>query len=973
MGGHLMLTVAAAILMLKVPDSILTELAAESRAPKGEYVLMGKWEAEEMGHLVGRTVSDPEASGGKAWEARTGRDAPLKHMIFGPYVQLRPGNYVAFFRMKLMEEAYGEIVADLDACVSYGSEVLNFRKIGDDELSLNRYVQVPLPFRYEGGKLECRVLWRGFSSLRVDCVTLFRVEGGDPADFKRRLAPQPRPSGFPRDIEPVREPRPFPDIFPRSKPPAPELMIVDLRGRLPDEQLMVFTLQGIVNRSRPRIYCLFNPTDELWLDWMIKRGWIKRTTKVGPPELLRRFGDEVKGMVIYDPRLPASKNVATMIAAVENGVVLSPRLAERFKLPVLADLRGRWGKDVDAYRWAFDNLWDKLNHHLIACSHPDHLGLRDYLVQNRAFIFWVSGPVDGAEESASPDEEVRLVEELLARMPINIPVMSYPWAGEGVGMGEGPGVTLFSEFGKYLVGSINCTNLSVHSGIRIERFRQKTPPAPKLQRDKVYISFIISDGDNLPVLTTNNFPKLWRSGVRGEIPLGWTISPSAYMLIPDIVDYYYSTASENDRFLAAVSGIGYMYPDSYGRRFRDRISVFDGFLEQTGRYMDLMDLREIWIMGATDSKLISRYAERIPFLRAIFPDYGRRVSGYSQATYPTYGNVPVFHAVTSWRKGIPREEQISRLVSEIRSMTPDERPAFLHVFVLNWFADLAMLKEILHRLGPEYMAVRPDHLAELYLREMRSRELLVRKPDRLVGLEGVPLSFALSIHSFAPSRREISLALLGGLEEGSIEPDEIPIEPAQTVAVVISGIPSGEAVILSVSWDGKGEEVSIPLEILPSGELISPVSKVGKLEFVASFEAADLPHRSGERMEDPEAIGEEAWAAVRGKAEPGFVIYGPYSPLGEGSYLALFRLKRLSDGEGIIATLDTCVGGGSPITSSRDLKAEELPKGVYKLIPLPFDHPGGGVETRVIWRGNADIAVDQIVLWRVVSSSSTGR
>lgn len=61
-------------------------------------------------------------------------------------------------------------------------------------------------------------------------------------------------------------------------------------------------------------------------------------------------------------------------------------------------------------------------------------------------------------------------------------------------------------------------------------------------------------------------------------------------------------------------------------------------------------------------------------------------------------------------------------------------------------------------------------MAELYLREMRSRELLVRKPDQLVGLEGVPLGFTLSLHSFAPSRRGVSLALLDGLGEPSVEP-----------------------------------------------------------------------------------------------------------------------------------------------------------------------------------------------------------
>jgi len=213
-------------------------------------------------------------------------------------------------------------------------------------------------------------------------------------------------------------------------------------------------------------------------------------------------------------------------------------------------------------------------------------------------------------------------------MPANSPIMSYPWAAKDVGMGEGPGVTLFAEFGKYLVGSIDCTNLSVHSGIRLGTLRPKTPPRPRLDQGKVYVSFIMSDGDNLPVLTVSNFPQLWTDPNRGKIPIGWTMTPAAWLLMPDVMSYYYSTATANDAFLGAVSGFGYTYPDSYGIRYRDedRDRVFDGFLDLTGKYMQAAGLRSIWIMNATRPERIRRYADRIPELEGIYPDYGRRVT-----------------------------------------------------------------------------------------------------------------------------------------------------------------------------------------------------------------------------------------------------------------------------------------------------------------------------------------------------------
>lgn len=53
----------------------------------------------------------------------------------------------------------------------------------------------------------------------------------------------------------------------------------------------------------------------------------------------------VKGAEIWDPSVPATVDVATTIAGVEDGVVLSPEMADRhlgaWKLPILGDLRGR--------------------------------------------------------------------------------------------------------------------------------------------------------------------------------------------------------------------------------------------------------------------------------------------------------------------------------------------------------------------------------------------------------------------------------------------------------------------------------------------------------------------------------------------------------------------------------------------------------------------------------------------------------
>ena len=958
-----------------LPDAVLKEVRAAEELPKGTYTAVRTWEAEPGGHNTGRVVDDPDARNGKAWEAKPGVDAPGV-LLYGPYIEVQPGDYVAFFRIKLLEPIEDDLPGQLDACVSYAQDILGAWDLTRADLTPGTYVQVPLGFRYDRGQLECRITWSGAAGLRVDGVSLFRLEG---ANLSRSLwrVPEAVPSGLPKDLAYYSEPRPFADIFPRSSPPATELLLCDLQKERPDMRLLIYSLQGLVNRTQPRLYCLSSPLDSQWLKHMQDRGWVKGTESVSQPQsLIERFRDSLKGVVITDADLPATKNIATMIASLEDGVVASPRLAKQLSLPVLTDLRGRWKTSTEAYQWAFDNLWAKLNHHVIACLWPEHLALRDYLVENKVFIFWMSGPLDGARKYASPDGEARLMEQLLAKMPANIPVMGYPWAGKDVGIGEGPGVTLFAEFGKYLVGSIDCSNLSVHSGIVVPDLRQApAPPPPALQPDKVYLSFVISDGDNLPVLTISNFPQLWADKTRGQFPIGWTLSPSASLLLPDVVDYYYRSATPNDYFLGAVSGVGYTYPDSYGKRFRepDRQKVYDEFLDQTATYMKRSDLKGLWIMGATRPELISRYAERIPFLDALFPDYGRRLFSSDEVTYPTARNVPVFHAITTWRMDATREDRLAQMVADVRQMTPAQRPAFLHVFVLNWFTDLPLLQEALRQLGPDYVAVRPDHLAQLWRQDMQQRQVLVRLPSAGAGIEGQPLALKGAVRNMSDQPVRVQLRVPAGLDDAALTPTQAQLAPAQEATVTARGLPAGERIVLQATGSFGDRRAEMALRRIPASELAAPLPAVRDLTPAGYLEAEALPHRSGAREADPAASGQAVWVARAGqtadssasRAEAGYIVFGPYLPLEPGGYLALFRLKRLGEGAGLLATLDTCVGGGTPQTGMRGVNAEELPLRQFRWFPIVFEHPGGAFETRVVWSGSAALAVDSIALWRI--------
>ena len=86
-------------------------------------------------------------------------------------------------------------------------------------------------------------------------------------------------------------------------------------------------LQGIVNREKPHLYLLYCAefgveTDQFWLDWLRgEDGWL-RQAKVIPLTSLQQAVDtyrkQVKGLVVYDPAVPATSCLASTAAGCDD-------------------------------------------------------------------------------------------------------------------------------------------------------------------------------------------------------------------------------------------------------------------------------------------------------------------------------------------------------------------------------------------------------------------------------------------------------------------------------------------------------------------------------------------------------------------------------------------------------------------------------------------------------------------------------
>lgn len=151
-------------------------------------------------------------------------------------------------------------------------------------------------------------------------------------------------------------------------PPARFFEAADLSSLSGDQQSLLVTLQGIVNRRLPRLYFYWgtDPTTQEWLT----TNQVPYQVVSDPMNLLDRYRQEIAGAIIYDPDLPDSVNLATNLAGIKGGVIATASLAQSLNLPILDDLRGRFNNKLDAYTWALDHLWPQLSDRAVTAISP---------------------------------------------------------------------------------------------------------------------------------------------------------------------------------------------------------------------------------------------------------------------------------------------------------------------------------------------------------------------------------------------------------------------------------------------------------------------------------------------------------------------------------------------------------------------------------------------------------------------------
>src|SRR5438045_329363 len=122
-------------------------------------------------------------------------------------------------------------------------------------------------------------------------------------------------------------------ILPAFQPPQ-QLTIFDLRGASQEVKLSATTMAGLINRPQPMAYLIIYDDDDFWRKELL--GAIEQKTSPSSGDevltaMLATFRSCTKGMIIYDPNMPDSLNIATTLAGQRDGIVVSPNQVQELQ------------------------------------------------------------------------------------------------------------------------------------------------------------------------------------------------------------------------------------------------------------------------------------------------------------------------------------------------------------------------------------------------------------------------------------------------------------------------------------------------------------------------------------------------------------------------------------------------------------------------------------------------------------------
>ncbi|MGG1880077.1 GxGYxYP domain-containing protein [Paenibacillus cisolokensis] len=315
--------------------------------------------------------------------------------------------------------------------------------------------------------------------------------------------------------------------------------------------------------------------------------------------------------------------------------------------------------------------------------------LRDYAVANKAMVFWLDSNVP---------EQQALFEQIMADVEPGTPYLG--WFSNDV-EGEFSSVEIASRYGVYVLAADWFSNLTVFSGTKPKYAPLKPAAEPKLE-NKIYVTYVVTEGDNFQY-NQHRMRVMWDDPARGQVPINWTSSPLLHEGAPALLNYYRSTATENDYLIAGPSGAGYFYPNPWPDE------SFAAFLRDTEKYMKRTDMTIPYVLNRIDSENVPLSPQKAAAYEQQYKAPGIFISYEDRYGVEIIGN----SLPASTVRGISTAQDGIRVLEEAKAQWDGSEPMFISLGLLAWSMMPSDVVELTDALGDEFEVVRADHYFSL--------------------------------------------------------------------------------------------------------------------------------------------------------------------------------------------------------------------------------------------------------------------
>ena len=499
-------------------------------------------------------------------------------------------------------------------------------------------------------------------------------------------------------------------LLPFFLPPATPVRSLDMNtAKLSEaERVMFCTLQGIVNRTRPRIL-LYNHNEEPQTTWPTAHSL--RITPVAPSSpyaLVKMYKEEINGLVLYsNDRCNHYSNLAVTIAGLDRLLPVTAEIraklvANGMDFPVVEDLTPlTMTNALGVYTYLYNNYWNRCNHRLLISERPTIPYVHDIGAACGSACVWLDPRIAN---------ERSLLDKMLKDMTPGRDIVLGWFPEERSGVGEA------TKFGLSSVPADFFENTTVYTAVNKPIKIPPVPKRPKLE-NKIYAAVYISDGDNIQYCQ-HAMAKIFEQSGRGKMAMNWTISPALADFSPMMLNYYYRKASANDCFVSGPSGLGYAMPyDAHNTRYyasANSSKLITPYTQLTQRYLEKAGLRVITIWDDVSPIQRNAYAENCPYLYGLTINDWERQNG--RLTAKVQSNwLPIIPQYPCYANGV---DVITNFFNRDIKNFKGAEPMFVTGQATVWDAGpdkLIALKEKLNALSPGNVnIVRADHWFSYY-------------------------------------------------------------------------------------------------------------------------------------------------------------------------------------------------------------------------------------------------------------------